>query len=91
VAHDEGLRNNLSAAAHLIHGSSEGRFRIILATDPALLSRAEVESVGFEWRALADALDQYDVDTLPDGPNDGFYYVSNPALGLWSVRDKFKV
>ena len=83
------LRDNLSAAAHLIHGSSEGRFRIVLATDPSLLSREEAESVGFAWRPVAGALEEFDPAALRDGPNDGFYYVSNPALGLWAVRDKF--
>jgi nickel-dependent lactate racemase len=84
------LRGNLSAAAHLIHGSSEGRFRIVYATDPSLLSRAQVESVGFEWRSLVDTLREYDVEHLQDGPNDGFCFVSRPALGLWSVREKFE-
>jgi nickel-dependent lactate racemase len=89
VAEQEELRANLSAAAHLIHGSSEGRFRIVYATEPGLMSREEVEGVGFEWRDVNDVLREYDVENLPDGPNDGFYYVSCPALGLWSVREKF--
>ncbi len=84
------LQANLSAAAHLIHGSSEGRFRIIYATDPSLMTREEVEGVGFEWRDVADVIREYDVEHLPGGPNDGFYYVDCPALGLWAVRDKFE-
>ncbi len=83
VAGDEELRRNLSAAAHLIHGSSEDRFRVVYATDPDLLSREEVQSVGFAWRDVREALRQYDPTTLRDGPNDGFYYVGCPALGLW--------
>jgi len=90
VKENDDLRGNLSAAAHLIHGSSEGRFRIVYCTDPALMSREEVEGVGFEWRPLADALREYDVAQLPDGPNDDFYYVSRPAQGLWAVRSKFQ-
>jgi len=90
VAADEELHDNLSAAAHLIHGSSEGRFRIVLATDPRLLSRKEVEGVGFEWRDVTRVLEQYDPRALENGRNDDFYYVSNPALGLWSVRDRFE-
>lgn len=90
VAGNPELRDNLSAAAHLIHGSSEGRFRIVYATDPAHLSREEVESVGFQWRDLSDVLRDYDPTSLSDGPNDGFYYVGCPALGLWAVRDRFK-
>ena len=84
------LRKNLSAAAHLIHGSSEGRFRIVYCTDPALMTREEVESVGFEWRNLADAMADYDPVRLVDGPQEGFYYVGQPALGLWAVRSKFE-
>jgi nickel-dependent lactate racemase len=83
------LAANLSAAAHLIHGSSEGRFRVVYATDPELLSREEVEGVGFEWMHIGDALRQYPVDELADGPQDGFYYVSRPALGLWAERARF--
>jgi len=96
LAANEDLRANLSAAAHLIQGSSEGRFEIILATDPALLSQAEVESVGFQWCNAADAIAEYAPATLSDGPQPGvgsqpaigsqrggFHYISNPALGLW--------
>lgn len=90
VAEHEELRDNLSAAAHLVHGSSEGRFRIVLATDPDKLSPREVESVGFEWRDVSEVLAEYDVDSLEDGPQPGgFYYISNPALGLWAERSRF--
>jgi len=83
------LRDNLSAAAHLIHGSSEGRFRITYATDPDKMTREEIEGVGFEWRDVNELMEQYDPEQLRDGPNDGFYYVSQPALGLWAVKAKF--
>lgn len=83
------LRNNLSAAAHLIHGSAEGRFRIVYATNPSLLSCEEVEQAGFQWRNIADALREYPAHRLADGPNNGFYYVGCPALGLWAAKDKF--
>ncbi len=89
VMDNDDLRGNLSAAAHLIHGSSEGRFRITYCTDPELMSRDEMEGVGFEWRPVADAMREYDVSNLRDGAQDGLYYVSAPAQGLWSVRDKF--
>jgi nickel-dependent lactate racemase len=84
------LRGNLSAAAHLIHGSSEGRFRIVYATDPARLSRREVEAVGFEWANVADALRRYPPGELRDGHHEGFYYVGCPALGLWAATDAFE-
>jgi nickel-dependent lactate racemase len=89
VAGSAEMRANLSAAAHLIHGSSEGRFRIVYATDPELLGREEVEAVGFEWCDVTEALQRYPVDGLTDGPNKGFYFVRCPALGLWADRRRF--
>ncbi|MCL2699615.1 MAG: lactate racemase domain-containing protein, partial [Defluviitaleaceae bacterium] len=65
VAENEDLRNNLSAAAHLIHGSSDGRFNITYAVEN--LTRQEVESVGFKYMPLSDALTAYDPSTLTDG------------------------
>lgn len=89
VAEDAELRNSLGAAAHLIHGSSEGRFAITYA--PGGLSRADIEGVGFRYADLKTALARYNpakladgFNTLPDGEE--FYYVSNPALGLWQAE-----
>jgi nickel-dependent lactate racemase len=86
------LADNLGVAAHLIHGTSEGRFRIVYA--PGRLSREEVEGVGFEWADLAETMRRYDPALLVDGWNtmpDGeeIYYISNPALGLWAYKEKF--
>ncbi len=85
------LPENLSAAAHLIHGSSEGRFRITFA--PGGLTKEEIESVGYSYMNPADALKKYPVEQLADGWNerDGerFYFVRNPGLGLWTQRDQF--
>jgi nickel-dependent lactate racemase len=86
------LRANLSAAAHLIHGSSEGRFAITYC--PGGLTRAEVEGVSFRHADLAAMLRRYDPARLRDGVNrmpDGeeIFYISNPALGLWACRDRF--
>ncbi len=89
VARDPDLRENLSAAAHLIHGSSEGRFDIIYATDPHLLSQQEVEGVGFAWRDVADPLAEHDPEGLATGPQDGFYFVRRPGLGLWAAQETF--
>ena len=88
---NEDLQNNLSVAAHLIHGSSDGRFSITYAT--AHLSREEVEGAGFQYWDLKDASKRYDVNRLRDGYNtlaDGeeIFYISNPALGLWACRDR---
>lgn len=88
------LAGALSAAAHLIHGSSEGRFTIRYCPSSAV-SRQEIESVGFEWGDLAEASRRYPVADLPPGWNtmpDGerIFYVPNPALGLWAGRHRFE-
>lgn len=93
VAENDDLRNNLSAAAHLIHGSSEGRFRIIYCPGPGV-SKAEIEQVGFEAGDLASMMRRYNPDQLQDGYNtmpDGekIFYISNPALGLWALKKQF--
>lgn len=81
------LKNNLSVAAHLIHGSSDGRFKITYCTK--FLTKDEVEGVNFEYMPYDEAIKKYDPEKLKDGFNtvDGeeIYYISNPALGLWSV------
>lgn len=85
------LKNNLSAAAHLIHGSSEGRFSITYC--PGHLSKKEIESVDFNYAPLDKMLKKYNPMFLKDGYNlvDGeeIYFISNPALGLWASRDRF--
>jgi len=93
VRGDAELANNLCAAAHLIHGSSEGRFTVRYCPGPGL-SRKEIESVGFEWGDIGEATARYDVRKLATGWNtaaDGekFLFVPNPALGLWALRDSF--
>lgn len=93
VAKNEDLRNNLSAAAHLIHGSSEGRFKITYC--PGNISKEEIESVNFNYSDLDSMMKKYDPEKLNDGINkmpDGeeIFYISNPALGLWAFKDKFK-
>jgi nickel-dependent lactate racemase len=84
---NEDLQQNLSAAAHLIHGSSENRFRITYC--PGQLDRSEIEGVGYQYGDLQQVLRRYDPQRLTDGWNtmdDGerIYYISNPALGLWA-------
>lgn len=92
VEQDAELSGSLSAAAHLIHGSSDGRFRVVYC--PGGLARAEVESVGFEYGSLDAMIRRYDPRRLADGWNttpDGeeFFFVSNPGLGLWGARERF--
>ena len=91
VKDDADLAGNLSAAAHLIHGSSEGRFTIRYCPGP--LTRAEIESVHFEYGDLAEYTAKYDPEKLVDGWNvvDGeeIFYISNPGLGLWAYEGRF--
>jgi len=85
------LNNNLSAAAHLIHGSSEGRFSITYC--PGSLTREEIESVNFSYCDLNEMLKKYNPKKMKDGFNimdDGeeIFYISNPALGLWTSKQR---
>ena len=93
VDENDELEDNLAAAAHLIHGSSEERFKIIYC--PGRLTKEEIESVNFSYADLHEMLKKYNIEILKDGFNtmpDGeeIFYISNPALGLWSHKDKFK-
>lgn len=95
VERDPALATNLSAAAHLIHGSSEGRFSITWC--PGKLSRQEVEEAGYAYQETATAAERWGLPmeemehtpsgyrTAPDGTE--FFFVQNPALGLWTVAD----
>ncbi len=88
------LQNNLSAAAHFIHGSSEGRFKITYCPGRDL-SADVIRSVGFEAGNLDAIVKRYQPESLKDGFNrmpDGeeIFYVSNPALGLWALRKQFE-
>ncbi len=85
------LKQNLSAAAHLIHGSSEGRFSITYC--PGSLSREEIESVNFSYASLDEMMKKYDPSKLKEGFNnmpDGeeVFFISNPAVGLWSSKER---
>jgi nickel-dependent lactate racemase len=97
VEENEDLRNNLGAAAHLIHGSSEGRFSITYCPGKAEknLTRQEIESVGFKWADYDETTAKYNPEKLKEGYNmmpDGeeIFYISNPALGLWAFKDRFE-
>ena len=93
VDNNEDLRQNLSAAAHLIHGSTEERFTVTYC--PGHISREEIESVNYSFASLGEMMHRYDpgvlqegFNTMPDGEE--IFYISNPALGLWSWKEKFK-
>jgi nickel-dependent lactate racemase len=91
VKHDPELAANLSAAAHLIHGSSEGRFTIRYC--PGHLTREEIEGVHFAYGDLAEYTAKYDPAKLVDGWNgvegEEIFYISNPGLGLWAYDGRF--
>lgn len=86
------LKENMSAAAHLIHGSSDDRFKITYAVKN--ITREEIESVGYQSADYDEMVQKYNPEELKLGYNtiDGeeIYYVPNPALGLWIDKNKFK-
>ena len=87
------LQNNLSVAAHLIHGSSENKFKITYCPK-AGMSKKEIESVGFAYLSYEEALMRFEPDKLVDGYNNinnegEVFFVSNPALGLWALKENF--
>ncbi|MDZ4656820.1 MAG: D-mannonate epimerase [Bythopirellula sp.] len=92
VAKNEDLRSNLSAAAHLIHGSSENRFTITYC--PGELTREEIEGVGYEYGDLAEYSQRYPIEKLQDGMQthngEEIFYISNPALGLWAHQSRME-
>jgi hypothetical protein len=91
VLMDRELESNLSAAAHLIHGSSEERFSITYC--PGKLTREEIESVNFKYADLSEMSRRYNPKKLKNGFNmlpggEEIFYISNPALGLWASKER---
>ena len=87
------LRENMGAAAHLIHGSSDGRFRITYAVKE--IPQEEIRGVGFEAADCDETVRRYDpaalrpgFNTMPDGEE--VFFIPNPALGLWIDRERFE-
>ncbi|OLC98036.1 MAG: D-mannonate epimerase [Acidobacteria bacterium] len=93
VENDQELADNLGAAAHLIHGSSEGRFTITYC--PGGLSRKEICTAGFDYGDLESMAKKYDFRKLKYGYNqvegEEIFFVPNPGLGLWAYRGRFDV
>jgi len=92
VKENADLRESLGVAAHLIHGSTEGRFTVTYC--PGGLTKEEVEKAGFCFAPLQVMMKKYDPAFLHDGWNDlpggeRIYYVCNPAVGLWASRSNF--
>ena len=79
------------ATAHLIHGTSEGRFKITYA--PGHMSREEIESVSFSYADIGETIARYQPERRSQGWNetaDGerFFFIPTPSAGLWSTREK---
>ncbi len=86
VAKNADLRRNLSAAAHLMHASTENRFQVEYC--PGKLTKQEIESVGYGYGSHETARSEYAIDSIQDGWNNSksgepFYFIRNPGLGLW--------
>ncbi|MGI6116479.1 lactate racemase domain-containing protein [Luoshenia tenuis] len=93
VNRGEDIASNLSVAAHIVHGSPDGRFNVTYAVRH--LTKDQVESIGFTYGDYDEYAKRYDPKKLKDGFNtlpDGeeIYYISNPALGLWALEENFK-
>ncbi len=89
---NEDLRANMSAAAHLIHGSSDGRFTVTYAVDN--ITKAEIDAVHMKSADCDGMMRRYDPQKLAYGWNtlaDGevIFFIPNPALGLWIDRSRF--
>ncbi len=78
------------ATAHLLHGSSEGRFKITYA--PGHLTQADIEQVNFQFADLKEALRYYPIDKLQEGFNqlgrERIYFIPTPSAGLWATKEK---
>jgi len=84
------LQDFAHGTAHLIHGSSEGRFRITYA--PGHMGKEDIESVNFEYADLEAMMKKYQPEKLREGFNeiDGerFFFIPTPSAGLWSTHEK---
>ncbi|WP_240491327.1 lactate racemase domain-containing protein [Pirellula sp. SH-Sr6A] len=89
--HNADMQDIGHGTAHLIHGTSDGRFTIRYA--PGKLSRSEVEQVGYAFADIAEVTQRYDAGKMKEGWNtmhDGeeVFFISTPSAGLWSTREK---
>ena len=88
---NQDLQDNMSAAAHLIHGSVDGRFKVTVACSQ--LTQAEIEGVNFNYMPLEEALAKYPISQWDPGfvqlADEEVYYISNPATGLWIAKENW--
>ena len=85
------LQELAHATAHLLHGSSEGRFSVTYA--PGKMTREEIEGVNYRYADIAEVTARYRPEgrregwhTLPDGEQ--FFFIPTPSAGLWATREK---
>ena len=93
VEENDDLSGNLGAAAHLIHGSPEGRFTVTYC--PGHLTRQQIEDVGYQYADIEEMMARYQPKGRSDGwhtTEDGerFYFIGNPAMGLWAARSRLE-
>ena len=93
VSRNDELKENLSAAAHLIHGSSDNRFSITYC--PSGIKEKDIISVGYKYDNFEELEKRYIIEGVKEGFNttsDGeeYYYISNPAIGLWAHESRFQ-
>ena len=88
---EQELKDNMGTAAHLIHGSADGRFEITYAVKN--ITQREIEGVNFTYASYDDMVQRYDPrklqlgwNTMPDGEE--IFFIPNPALGLWMCKDR---
>jgi len=91
IRKNEDLKANLSAAAHLIHGSTEGRFSVTYCVSD--ISKQDVENAGFDFAPASDMLLRYNPAELKPGNNvlangENIYFIPNPATGLWAYEGR---
>jgi hypothetical protein len=94
VSSDDELKNNLAAAAHLIHGSTEDRFDVTYCPAPQL-SQTEIEEIGYSFDNCDRVASEFQLDAATPGWNEDssgepFYFIENPGLGLWSTQQRFE-
>jgi nickel-dependent lactate racemase len=88
---NDDMQDLAHATAHLMHGSSEGRFTIRYA--PGHLTKNEVEGVNFQYADINETIKRYRPNECKQGWNktaDGeeYYFIPTPSAGLWATREK---
>ncbi len=86
-------RDLAHATAHLIHGSTEGRFTVTYA--PGALGEDEIRRVNYAYANLESTMARYNPRALKNGFNllpsgEEIFFISTPSAGLWSTGDRLR-